>query len=94
MTNNIKQFLVKESNIDMLVHIYRNNSETYVSKIATQIDLSRQSVQNKVNTMHDLELLSKEDEAGTQFLSVTDRGEELAQEFEKLNRVFREVEQQ
>jgi len=94
MTNNIKQFLVKESNIDMLVHIYRNNSETYVSKIATQIDLSRQSVQNKVNTMHDLELLSKEDEAGTQFLSVTDRGEELAQEFEGLNRVFREVEHQ
>jgi len=94
MTNNIKQFLVKESNIDVLVHIYRNNNQTYVSKIATQIDLSRQGVQNKVNTMHDLELLSKEDEAGTQFLSVTDRGEELAQEFEKLNRVFREVEQQ
>ena len=94
MTNNIKQFLVKESNIDVLVHIYRNNSETYVSNIATQIDLSRQGVQNKVNTMHDLELLAKEDEAGTQFLSVTDRGEKLAQEFERLNRVFKEVKQE
>jgi len=93
MTNNIKQFLVKESNIDVLVHIYRNNSETYVSKIATKMDLTRQHIQDKVNNMNYLGLLNKEDEAGKQILSVTDRGEELAQEFERLNRVFREVEQ-
>ena len=93
MTNNLQSLFFNENNIKILLHISRNQGETSATDIAKNIDLSYQNVHPKVNTMNDLHLVDK-DKSGQRkhLLSLTEYGEELAREFERLNTVFRKVE--
>jgi len=87
MTNKLKSYLIKESNVDTLLHIHRNNGETYGAKIKDQLEISTRGTHNKLDKLHEYGLIEKEKHAGAQLLSLTDRGKELAREFEELEKV-------
>jgi len=90
MTNNIKSFTVKEIRFDIL-RILLNEGEWYAVKISNRLGFSNIWVSKQIKKAEELGLVTRESDAGKEIVELTENGKELAREFERLERVFQEV---
>lgn len=90
MTNNTKSLLIKEKPFKALLAIHRQD-EPYVRGISQQTDSDELHMGEIIGKFEDAELVDKEKNGVKNILNLTDNGKELAQELERLDRVFKEV---
>lgn len=95
MTNNVKQFLVKQKPFDIL-HTLLADGDWYKTKLARELSGARHNISNAVDRMEELGLVqvNKSGDSRKKLIELTDKGCELAQEVERLNQIFNEVEDQ
>jgi len=91
---NLKQKFTTEGIFNALLHIHRNNGETYQAKMVRQLDSATPMISSYLTYFSQHDLIEKEEGNTKKWLSLTDKGSELAREFERLDRVFEEVESQ
>lgn len=90
MTNNIKNLLVKEKPFKALLAIHRQD-EPYSKAVSRQTNSDYQHVSDLVNKFEGLDIVTKKKNGVKNILQLTENGQELAQELERLDRVFKEV---
>jgi len=89
----VKDFFVKKTNVEVIRDIRKLEDPVTAKDVSISVNRSTQTVYNKLNSLEDFDLVTKGTETdGRKPLRLTDDGEELAREFERLERVFREVE--
>lgn len=91
MTNNIKNLLVKEKPFDTLTKLLQEG-DWWASKLAMHTSTSRQHCHTIIQEAEKLDLATtNEEKNGKKVVQLTENGQELAQELERLDRVFKEV---
>lgn len=89
----MKDFFVKKTNVEVIRDIRKLEDPVTAKDVSISVSRSTQTVYNKLNSLEDLDLITKDMETnGRKPLRLTDDGKELAREFERLYRVFDEVE--
>jgi len=98
MSNELKNFLLPRSKrIDVLLFLYRHQDNEDVELrpyiIDRQLDLSKDYSRKIGDDLRDFGLVeSEKTESGGRVYSLTDRGQEIAEELDRLMRVIGEVE--
>jgi len=91
MTNNIKSFTIKEKPFDIIRKLLQDG-EWWASKLAMHTSTSREHTAGIVREAEEYGLTEIQKESdGKKIVELTENGKELAREFERLERIFQEV---
>lgn len=94
MTNKVKNLFVKKKPFNTLTKLLQDG-DWWVSKLAMHTNTSRQHSSTIIQEANRLNLTeSSKEKNGKKVVELTDQGRELAQELERLDKVFNEVDNQ
>jgi len=89
---NLRDLFLTTGRVNALLHIHRHESETYKSRMMRSLETSQPMIDGYLNDFNDHDLIRKKQDGQKKRLSLTSKGSEIARELEKLDRVFKEVE--
>jgi len=92
MTNNIKSFVIPNDKRYETLRKLLQDGDWWASKLAMHTNTSREHTAGIVREAEEYGLTEIQDESdGKKIVELTENGKKMAQEFERLERVFQEV---